>query len=120
MSVLNVFASFTADQWAVIAALAFSSPFAQYLVTEYWRFLNAPAHKQLKENLNWALSIGFPALGTIVTFLVTNTQVVDAFPIFASLYALGQGVYLASVRFIKKAKRYQELYEKAITPQELS
>lgn len=117
MSVLSIFSAFTPDQWAMITALAFSSPFAQYLVTEYSRYLDA--RPKLKDNLNWALSIGFPALGTIVTFLVTNADVTHAFPIFTTLYALGQGVYLASVRFVKKARKYQDLYEKAARPAEL-
>lgn len=117
MSVLNIFAMFTPDQWAMIAALAFSSPFAQYLAVEYSRYLDT--HAKLKENINWTLSIGFPAIGTIVVFLVTNPDVAHAFPIFTTLYALGQGVYLASVRFIKKARKYQDLYELAAHPQEL-
>jgi hypothetical protein len=120
MSIINVFQSFTPDQWAMIVALAVASPFGQYLATEYSKWLNQPQHQRFKENLNWGLSIGIPALGTIATFLVTNSQVSDAFPIFTSLYAFGQLVYLSSVRFIRKARYYQDMYEKAVKPQELS
>lgn len=119
MSILHVFSIFTPDQWAMIAAIVAGSPLAQYFVTEYNKYLADPDHKQLKDTLNWLLSFAFPAVGTIATFLVTNAQVSQAFPIFATLYTLGQGVYLSSVRFAKRARTYKQLYEAATVPEQL-
>lgn len=83
------------EQLAMIAG--FIAPVVHYLFDK-WRAFST-GH-------NWVLSFLFPLLGTVAVFLSQNASFNDAFPLYATVYATGQLVYVTAVRYWKA---YSEL-----------
>lgn len=82
----------TPEQVAIIAGII--APVVHYLFDK-WRSFST-GH-------NWLLSFLIPFLGTIAVFLSQNATFNQAFPLYATVYATGQLVYVIAVRYWKAA-----------------
>ena len=78
----------TPEQIAIIVGVL--SPLIHYFFDK-WRNFNS-TH-------NYILSFAFPLLGTVAVFLLHNTTFTHLVPLYATVYATGQAVYVSAIRY---------------------
>jgi hypothetical protein len=83
--------SLTPEQLAIFAGLF--TPFLHYLSTKFISFENS--HRNF---INWIVSFVIPAFFTLATYLSTNTSFNNLVPLYGTVYAVSQLIYLVSVR----------------------
>lgn len=106
---LQFFHSLSPEDWAIFAGLL--APFVHFLATRWISFEN-----KHREMINWVVAFLIPAAATVLTYLATDPGFNKLVPLYGTVFATAQLVYLVSVRSWNENKVLRTTVQTLTTP----